>query len=180
MTAFVPLHAGPSVGFDQPFEMLRACHERVRRTVGLLVRLHAHLDVQGADASARQAAADVLRYFDLAGPLHHEDEERHVLPRLRAAGGEAAALADRLHADHRRMAIDWARVRADLQAVVAGEAAALDSSAERLARWQAFGSLHAEHVVAEEALAYPEAERRLGAAETAAMGDEMVGRRRRR
>lgn len=36
-----------------------------------------------------------------AGPAHHEDEERHVLPRLRATG--AQALADRLAADHAEM-----------------------------------------------------------------------------
>jgi ribonucleoside-diphosphate reductase alpha chain len=98
------LHAGPAAGFDQPFELLAACHGRVERMLGLLERLAAHLAAHGADEPARSAAADITRYFDIAGPAHHEDEERHVLPRLRASGDPAlAALADRLHADHARI-----------------------------------------------------------------------------
>lgn len=30
------LHAAPAAGFDQPFEMLQACHERVGRMLVLL------------------------------------------------------------------------------------------------------------------------------------------------
>ena len=80
----------------------------------LTQRLAAHLLETGADASAQQAARDVMRYFDLAAPAHHEDEERHVLPQLREQG--QAALADRLHADHALMSTTWATVRADLAA----------------------------------------------------------------
>lgn len=179
MTASIPLHAGPAVGFDQPFEMLRACHERVRRSLGLLMRLHDHLRARGADEPARDAARDVLRYFDIAGPAHHEDEERHVLPRLRAAGGEAAVLAERLHADHRRMADAWAEVRADLLAVAGGDAgASADAVAARGARWQAFAELYDAHIVAEDGTAYPLVEAGVAETERAAMGDEMAGRRR--
>ena len=112
MTATVTLHPGPGAGFEEPFEMLEACHQRVHRMLGLLQRLAAHLRESGADANAQQAARDVMRYFDLAAPAHHEDEERHVLPRLRQ--GDQAALADRLHDDHARMSATWATVRADL------------------------------------------------------------------
>jgi hypothetical protein len=74
------------VGFEQPFAMLEACHERVQRTLALLARLRVHVREQGADENARQAARDVLRYFDMAAPLHHEDEELHVFPLLLAHG----------------------------------------------------------------------------------------------
>lgn len=33
----------PAVGFEQPFDMLEACHERVRRSLSLLERLIAHI-----------------------------------------------------------------------------------------------------------------------------------------
>ena len=114
MTATVTLHPGPGAGFEEPFEMLVACHQRVLRMLDLTQRLAAHLREAGADADAQQAARDVMRYFDLAAPAHHEDEERHVLPRLRQGG--QAALADRLHADHTLMSATWAAVRADLSA----------------------------------------------------------------
>ena len=64
----------PAVGFEQPFEMLEACHERVQRSLALLGRIARHIDAQGHDAQSRSAAVDVLRYFDIAGPHHHEDE----------------------------------------------------------------------------------------------------------
>ena len=83
----------PGAGFDQPFEMLDACHDRVRRSLDLLARLRSYLRDKGCDDSARQAARDVLRYFDMAAPLHHEDEERHVFPPLLAQTGDAPLLA---------------------------------------------------------------------------------------
>ncbi|RYY81317.1 MAG: hemerythrin domain-containing protein, partial [Comamonadaceae bacterium] len=51
-------------GFEQPFEMLEACHERVHRMLTLLDRLRRHVAGHGTDEQARQAARDVMRYFD--------------------------------------------------------------------------------------------------------------------
>jgi hemerythrin-like domain-containing protein len=171
MNSRLTLHAGPAVGFEQPFEMLVACHDRVRRSLDLLLRLQAHVARHGADGQAQDAARDVLRYFDLAGPKHHEDEERHVLPRLRAAG--QAALADRLAADHAEMTRQWAALRPPLQALAAGEAAALE-----VAACQAYAALYDDHMAAEEALAFPEAAAGLPREAEAAMGAEMAARRR--
>lgn len=168
--SFGMLHAGPAVGFDQPFEMLLACHERVRRSLSLLLRLQAHVERHGADAQARDAARDVLRYFDLAGPKHHEDEERHVLPRLRAAG--RGALADRLAADHADMDRQWAALRQALQALRDGDGRTLDEAACR-----AYAALYAGHMAAEEGEAFPTAAQALDAGTLAAIGAEMAARR---
>ena len=54
--------------WEQPFDMLRACHERVHRMLTLLGRLQAHVVLNGVDAQATQAAKDVMRYFDHAAP----------------------------------------------------------------------------------------------------------------
>lgn len=61
--------------FEDPQAMLEACHDRVQRMCTLLERLTEHAGLHGADTQARQAATDVMRYFDLAGPHHHQDEE---------------------------------------------------------------------------------------------------------
>ncbi|MDY0108049.1 MAG: hemerythrin domain-containing protein, partial [Giesbergeria sp.] len=82
----LPGFGGPAVGFDTPFEMLAACHERVLRSLALLQKLQDYLHGHPCDDSARQAARDVLRYFDVAAPLHHEDEELHVFPPLLERG----------------------------------------------------------------------------------------------
>ena len=92
---------GPAAGFDEPFELLAGCHDRVRRSLTLLKRLADRMASEGADAKAQAAARDVLRYFDLAAPAHHEDEERHVVPLLAASADPTlVAAASRLLQDH--------------------------------------------------------------------------------
>ncbi len=163
------LHAGPAVGFDTPYEMLEACHERVERSLVLLLRLAEHLPHQGADAQARDAAADLLRYFDIAAPLHHEDEERHVLPRLRALGQQA--LAERIADEHRQLHAAYARLRPGLLALRD------DAQCPDTADWPALAALYRAHIALEEGSAYPAASAGAEAGELAAMGAEMAGRR---
>ena len=170
MSSPLVLHAAPGAGFEQPFEMLEACHERVERMLGLLERLATHLVDAGADTSARQAARDVMRYFDLAAPQHHEDEERHVFPALRALG--QGALADRLHADHEAMAGQWAALRTALAAIADDGARALPEAA-----WREFAALYRRHLADEEALAYPPVVASTDAAGRERMADEMARRR---
>jgi hemerythrin-like domain-containing protein len=166
----VALHAAPSAGFDEPFEMLAACHERVERMLRLLARLEAHLASEGADLQARLAARNLMRYFDHAAEQHHEDEERHVLPRLRERG--QGALADRLLADHAAMAESWARLRRTLHLLAEQGVApspALDGSG--------FAARYREHIRIEEEQAFPAAVASLDLAQRAAMGREMAARR---
>lgn len=163
----------PGAGFDQPFEMLTACHERVQRTLSLLQRLQAHLAGAGADAQARQAACDVMRYFDIAAPAHHEDEERHVFPALLAADpARHGALVARLQDDHRRMAALWPAVRQGLEAVAEGRWTGAEAD-----RWADFAALYAGHIPAEEEAAYPAARALLDPQAEDAMGAEMARRR---
>jgi hemerythrin-like domain-containing protein len=173
MTATISLHPGPSAGFDAPFEMLEACHQRVHRMLGLLDRLASHLAQHGADDSARRAARDVMRYFDIAGPAHHEDEERHILPRLHALGH--AELAERLRAEHVAMASAWAAVRADLHHVAEGQTPAEVPALQQ--RWGDYAQLYADHVRAEEQIAYPVVRSALAPADEQAIGHEMASRR---
>ena len=84
--ATLPGFASPAVGFDQPFEMLHACHDRVERTLVLLGRMVAHVHDHGHDEDSRSAARDVLRYFDLAAP---EYVAPVAVPRLARSNGRA-------------------------------------------------------------------------------------------
>jgi len=171
------LDAAPSTSFDEPFDMLAACHHRVERTLGLLELLLVHLDAQGCDASAQQAARDVLRYFDVAGPAHHEDEERHVFPVLAARGDPALdALVARLAAEHAEMAAQWQRLRVDLDQVVSSGWTAT-MAADMAMRSRAFAALYRAHIAVEERDAYPAAAPRVDASARAAMGREMAARR---
>lgn len=83
-------------------DLLAACHRRIRHHVVLARRLVEH----GADrplAEVRETAGAICRYFTVAFPLHLEDEDATIAPRLRSAGGEVAdALATMIkdHGDH--------------------------------------------------------------------------------
>lgn len=168
----------PAVGFEQPFEMLEACHDRVRRSLDLLARLVDHVQHQGHDARSRSAARDVLRYFDLAAPQHHDDEERQVFPRV-LAGGDAAlrAAVQQLRADHLRMTRTWALLRPVLEDW-AGASAVGPADATECELVQAFRALYAAHMPIEEALVFPAARAACDADTLAVMGGEMQGRRR--
>lgn len=176
----LPGFQSPAVGFDQPFEMLQACHERVQRSVALLQRLAEHLHRVGNDAPARQAAADVLRYFDVAAAHHHEDEERHVFPPLLALPQDAAhaavhAAVRRLQQDHRLMHHLWQGLREALQRIAQGQDA--DFSHQELELLHRFTGLYDSHIALEETVIYPAARGRLNARAQAAMGLEMASRR---
>jgi len=168
----------PGAGFDQPFEMLHACHDRVRRSLALLQRLVAHVQQHGADTQARDAARDVRRYFDVAAPAHHEDEERHVIPRLLASAEPALqATGRRMQADHEAMRAGWAALAPLLGALAEGQRPAPDVLAQAAGH---FVELHREHLALEDSVAFPAAQQHLaqaGGAALAAMGDEMAARR---
>ena len=164
---------------EAPFEMLAACHERVARMLALLVRLQQHLLENGLDDSARQAARDVMRYFDLAAPLHHQDEELHVFPPL-LAGSDAGlrVLVQRLVQDHRDMEVAWPPARSVLRAIAESPAAGspplgpIETSA--LGR---FVVLYGRHLADEDHLAYPAAQALLSGDALQVMSQDMVKRR---
>jgi hemerythrin-like domain-containing protein len=173
MTSPLNLRAAPAAGFDQPFEMMLECHERVRRMLSLLERLTAYLPVHGCDAKASAAARDVMRYFDVAAPAHHEDEELHVLPRLRAAGDEA--FAAQIEQEHRELHRQWALLRRGLAEVAAGTW--VGTGPAEFAAWQNYAALYRAHAASEEALAFPAVQSTVDAEALRAMGREMAERR---
>ena len=116
-------------GMDSPIEMLAACHQKVRHFARLSSQLAVYLDNKGADAMAQETARNILRYFDIAGPLHHQDEEQDLFPALRAAarasGDAPAARAlcgaiDEVQAEHVVLDGLWADVRNWLERVELG------------------------------------------------------------
>ena len=172
----LPGFGDPAVGFDTPFDMLEACHERVLRSLALLQKLQDYLHDHPCDDSARQAARDVLRYFELAAPLHHEDEELHVFPPLLERGSaDAVAAVRQLQQDHEAMSANWQAARALLQALAEGAQESFSAADEAvLAR---FAGVYAEHIRLEEDLVYPAARALLAPEAVQAMGAEMRRRR---
>jgi hemerythrin-like domain-containing protein len=166
----------PGPSFDEPLEMLAACHERIEAQLGTLERLGPHLEKKGCDPEARSAAQAVLRYFDTSGKLHHQDEDHDLFPLLRARAAVAgradvAAAIDELETEHETMEGQWTRLRARLVAIAAGEAR-LD--AEDVAR---FAWLYRRHMDREATAVLPFAREALDPGQRASLGERMAARR---
>ncbi|NDP62121.1 hemerythrin domain-containing protein [Polaromonas sp.] len=175
----LPGHSAPAAGFEAPFEMLATCHDRVERMLALQKKLQQHLLDKGCDEPARQAARDVMRYFDIAAPLHHQDEELHVFPPL-LAGPDAAlhALVLRLMQDHRQMDAGWARARRSLQAVAdMPDSGSVALPPDQTAALDQFAALYRQHLDDENNIAYPAAQAVLPPQAVAAMSEDMMQRR---
>ncbi len=118
------------------------------------------------------------RYFDIAGPHHHEDEERHLFPRLRdhpdARVREAVAT---LAQDHARLHALWQRLRAVLLRWRAADAPPPVGEDER-ALVRQFSDGYTRHIALEEALAYPAARPLFSPDDLRRIGAEMAARRR--
>jgi len=170
------LVAAPAAGFEEPFGMLAACHERIERMLALLARLRTHVASDGCDAQAQQAARDVMRYFDQAAPQHHRDEELHVFPPLLAAGDpRITPVVQQLLHEHAQMEARWQPARALLLRIAEGAVQQLAPADD--AALDAFAGLYADHLRAEEEIAYPAALLLLDAPAQQAMGEEMMRRR---
>ena len=163
--------------FDQPIAVLKHCHNRIRKQLATLDKLLAHLPEFGADEQARQAAAAVLKYFEKAAHLHHEDEEQDLIPMLRAvAQGEDAAtlqaLAPVILQDHKDMDALWQDLHEQLTAIAEGDAATLSASAV-----QRFSQRYASHMEREESTMAPMALRLFSPEQMAQLGKSMQARR---
>lgn len=160
--------------FDHPLEMLAACHDRIEERCALLHRLCQHIRDVGVDAQARQAAENVMRYFDTAGENHHLDEEVDLFPLLiEADRGACAALVAHLRREHGQMREAWAALRARLLRIAGGESAAA-LEAEEVER---FTTLYRGHIDLEERELLPAAQRLLDAPALTCAGEAMAKRR---
>ena len=146
-------------GFDQPLAVLKHCHDRIRKQLNTLDKLLQHLPEHGCDEQAMQAAKAVLRYFNEAAPLHHEDEEIDLLPTLQmtATGEDATQLQEYLPQilqQHHQMGAQWAILEQQLQAIANAKSALLSK-----ADVEQFKEIYAGHMQIEETKIAPMAMR---------------------
>jgi len=163
----------PTDGFD----VLDVCHRQTVFALGKLAALVTELAAHGASADARQLAREVIDHFTITARHHHEDEERHLFPKLLAGGdAETAAAVRRLQQDHAWLAEDWCELEPHFDAIASGR---LWAEAELLREQvEVFIALSHDHIALEEAHIYPEARARLRGRERQEMGREMAARRR--
>jgi len=154
---------------------LLECHGRIREFISLARRL-GEAD-EAAAAEVADAAARVARYFTVALPLHAQDEEESVAPRLLGldpfVDAELTVMA-REHRDHEPAlarlvgACDVLERDPARHAELAGTVVLVAGELERH---------FAVHLAREEAVIFPAIERLLDPAADAAIVEELRARR---
>ncbi len=159
--------------FDDPLEILLACHDQICTQCDTLDRLVAHLMVQGNTDKAAQAARTIMRYFDIAGHNHHLDEENDLFPALIASGNqEIVAHIARLTEEHKALDAAWLALRKQLDEVARGVSDIVDADIAA-----DFINKHTQHLAFENRTVLPLAEKLLSAEQLHLLGQHMAKRR---
>ena len=138
------------------FDVLDVCHRHTVLALGKLAALITRLSVHGPDDPARSLAAEILHYFETTARQHHEDEGRHLFPRL-AVSGDAELVHNlfRLQQDLDWLEEDWMELAPHIAAVANGHIGYdLDLLRDGAAT---FTVLSHDHMALEESCIYPQA-----------------------
>jgi len=159
--------------FDDPLEMLRACHGRIEAQCVTLGRLVVYLSAHRCDEQAVQAAHAILRYFDTAGQHHHQDEEQDLFPQLLSTQNRnATLLVTRLLLEHQGLETAWRNLRPLLISITDGDARTLD---RRIV--EHFIEVYARHIETENGSLLPMAATMLNTDQLRLIGRNMAARR---
>jgi hemerythrin-like domain-containing protein len=166
------LPAEPAPDFSDPLALLHACHDRMLDLCDLLERLPAWIDTHGVDREADAAMQRVERYFDIAAPLHHADEEQDLFPLL-AGQASLDTLITRLRDEHPGLENAWRRLSGTMAGIRAHhlDAGLLPASV------RSFTSAYRQHIEIENTQLLPAASARLDDAQLAGLGQRMAARR---
>ena len=164
-------HAAPGDAVD----LLLECHTRIRHFLALARRLG---EARGESPTALAGAAgQVHRYFTLALPLHAQDEEESIAPRLKGRDAALDAELDAMTREHREHQRPLGMLVAAC-AEVAGDPGRLVEVAGVLLRATAELEVHfAEHLAREEQVILPAVRRLLDVTTREGIVSEMRGRR---
>lgn len=155
-------------------DLLLACHTRIRGFIAIAIAIGERTDA--SDEDVIDASARVQRYFSEALPLHVEDEEEGVFPRLHGRSAALDAALDRMLEEHDRHAAPLRRLR-DLCALL--RTSPRDAQA-RTALAVVARELSTEldpHLQAEERVVFPAIEALLTIDEQQAIARELRARR---
>ena len=68
--------------FSHPMTLLKSCHEKILYFSTALLTLSEKLQQEGWNEQSKISAEQIRRYFNIAAPEHHKDEELHLFPAI--------------------------------------------------------------------------------------------------
>jgi hemerythrin-like domain-containing protein len=174
----IQIGAKPDSGFDDPIGMLKDCHRRIERFLGILCRVADRARGRGLTGEEREAIEASLNYFRVGGMRHTADEEESLFPRIRAqcTPNEFPELGG-LESDHQRANELHAAVEGLYRAWIAEGCLSREEEERMLAATEELKLLYEEHIQVEERVVFPRAAEALGGPALAAIGREFRERR---
>lgn len=136
-----------SATWDEPIEMLYACHGKIQNFCQQLLRLPEYMAQHGCNDVVHGSVAQILTYFNQAAPLHHADEEADFFPLLQQYAPQSHDLIAKLAAEHNVLEENWRILAQELNAILLGDTVTL--SAQNVAK---FTQSYAQHIELEEPL----------------------------
>lgn len=177
----VTIGAAQESNFANPLGLLKDCHRRIERFLGVLVRVTTEAREGPLNAERRQAIETALNYFHSAAPLHIADEEEDLFPELRRVERpdlqQIVERVRRLESEHLTAAA-WHRQVHDIGERWLRQDYLLPPEALELKTILAsLTELYRGHIAVEESEVFPVAEEALSAFEKEAIGRRMALRR---
>lgn len=168
----ITLEPQKSASWAEPIDMLYACHSRVKRFCKQLHILPDYIEKHGVNQAVKNDVQQILNYFNLAAPLHHDDEEKDFFPALIKHQPTAQVDVDTLESQHEVLHQNWANLSAQLEELLAGKR----ENVERALIAQ-FIAGYDEHIAIEEPL-FELGRGCISPQELSEMGEVMADRRR--
>ena len=157
--------------WNEPIDMLYACHSKVKRFCKQLTILPGYLEKNGVNQAVLNDVKTILQYFNHAAPLHHDDEEKDFFPALIEKAPQAKESVDELERQHVTLHENWAKLSEQLEELIAEKRTDVDEGLITL-----FVASYDRHIALEEPL-FELGKQHLSADQLTAMGKIMFARR---
>ncbi|QLB21363.1 hypothetical protein A6B43_07430 [Vespertiliibacter pulmonis] len=112
--------------WNEPIEMLYACHSKVKKFCRQLQLLPDYLEKQGVNQAVKNDVEQILNYFNLSAPLHHDDEEKDFFPTLIKKFPKAVDAVKVLEQQHTELHHNWDLLEEQLLALLTGKRTNVD------------------------------------------------------
>lgn len=135
------------VTWAEPIEMLYACHGKVKRFCKQLQILPTYLAENGVNQAVKTDVQQIVNYFNISAPLHHDDEEKDFFPALVEVYPQAQETIELLETQHGSLHQNWDNLEVQLKELLENKRENIDVDLIKL-----FVSGYDVHIPLEETL----------------------------
>ena len=173
----IQIGAKPDHGLDDPIGMLKDCHRRIERFLGILCVVVDRAQGRSLADEERDAVRAALQYFRTGGQRHTADEEESLFPRLRKSDAKSFEEIDRLEGDHHEANELHGSTEQLYSAWTKSGWRGIEETQRLLSQTARLKQLYSDHIQVEETIVFARASQVLDSHAIEAIGTEFRVRR---